>query len=144
MKSRLYRALGTHRRIRKANAEATPVPVHLLPPSKLGNIVALLAAVVVSVKLPTPAALALILTVGLPLHVGRSFAPVGDEANVQDNVTVPVYPFVELTVTMEVPDDPGETVGDVAESEYAPLVGAPVLFATNTLPFEPEESAASS
>jgi hypothetical protein len=117
MKSRLRRDLGTHRRIRKANAEPTPVPVHRLRPSKLGTIIALLTAVVVRVKLPTPAALELTLTAGFPRHAGRFFAPVGDPVNEQDNVTVPAYPFVVLTVTTEVPDDPGETVGDVAESE---------------------------
>lgn len=40
-------------------------------------------------------------------HVGISVAPAGDDVTAHDTVTVPAYPFVAVTVTVELADAPG-------------------------------------
>ena len=43
-----------------------------------------------------------------PEHVGGYCAPAGDEVNAHVIVTVPTYPVVVATVTVELADSPGE------------------------------------
>jgi hypothetical protein len=95
--------------------------------------IALAAGVELTVKFATPlVALELRFTVGSPRQVGRFIAPVGDEASAQERVIVPAQPLVELTVTVEVPDDPAATIVDVAVMEYTGFVTV-----TDPLPIAP-------
>jgi hypothetical protein len=50
-------------------------------------------------------------------HVGRLVAPAGEEVKAQVNVTVPVYPLLPLTVTVDVAGAPAAIAGElVADS----------------------------
>jgi hypothetical protein len=52
-------------------------------------------------------------------QVGRSEAPVGDEVNAHVSVTVPTYPLLAVTVTVELAEVPGLTaVGTDALRAY--------------------------
>jgi hypothetical protein len=44
-------------------------------------------------------------------------APAGLEVTAQVRVTVPAKPFVELTVTVDVPGEPGDNANGVADIE---------------------------
>jgi hypothetical protein len=58
-----------------------------------------------------------------PEQVGRSVAPAGDEVREQVRATVPEYPVVVLTVTLEVAGTPGATgAGADATSENADAI----------------------
>jgi len=86
----LRRALGTPRRINRAKKVPPPAPGHRPPLSGFGINMALVAGVVFTVKLAVPlVAPELRFTVGFPRQVGRFIAPVGDEVNAHERVTVP-------------------------------------------------------
>jgi hypothetical protein len=58
-------------------------------------------------------------------QVGRYCAPAGDEVNAQVIVTVPTYPVVVATVTVELADSPGDdTDAVVAETVKVPGTSA--------------------
>jgi hypothetical protein len=73
----------------------------------------------VAVPLVVPA---LSVTVWLPEHAGGSTAPAGEAVTLQESAIVPAYAFVEFTVTVDVPEPPGDSVRAVADSVKAALV----------------------
>ena len=60
-----------------------------------------------------------------PEQLGANCAPAGDEVNAQVIVTVPAYPVVVATVTVELAESPGEaTDAFVAETVNVPGTSA--------------------
>jgi hypothetical protein len=85
-----------------------------------GQIKVALAAVEFTVTVAIPLVVVeLNVTACIAEHMGRSVAPAGLAVMEHARETVPAYPFVELTVTVEVAEPPGATVIAVADIEYA-------------------------
>lgn len=98
-------------------------PAQPLPWPIFGRINAALAAVELTVTVPV--ALDVVefkVTVCAEVQVGTSVAPVGLAVTLQFSVTVPEYPLVVLTDTVELPLPPGDNVSAVAVIVYAALV----------------------
>ncbi len=80
------------------------------------------AVVVIVTEVAPEVALALRLTAGPAVQLGRLVAPEGLKVTAHASVTVPVYPLTPLTVMLEVPDAPRFklTFDDVIEKDACP------------------------
>jgi hypothetical protein len=118
------RPAGIPTSTRHANSKPLPAPPHLGPflnPRRSAAEVELVDTVIVAVPL---VAVALNVTVALlAAQVGSVVAPEGDAVKEQASVTVPEYPPLPVTVTVEVAGEPdGTAAGVVAESVNEPGV----------------------
>lgn len=142
----LRRRAGIPRSTNSANA-ATPRLARVIPfRRKSGRTkLPLVAAVVVTgtVTVPIVKVELSVSVTELPeaaAQVGRSEAPVGDVVNAHVSVTVPAYPLLAVTVTVELAELPGLTAvgADALKAYVAGAGGAAAVTVTVAVPLTVE------